>query len=145
MYYFAYSSNMNFDHMRRLCGRHFSVLGVATLKDYEFGPDLRGYFNIREKSGAQVTGVLYQIDQHCLDVLDDAEGYPEVFKRIEVQVSDMKNEMVKAWVYIQDAAQFGGKYVKPDFLRRVIVGARENRLPEIWIKALESFRKFING
>ena len=79
MYYFAYGSSMNLEHMRRLCGWNFTVLGPATLQDYEFGPDSRGYANIRPQAGKQVCGVLYEVNQHCLDVLDEFEGVPDAF------------------------------------------------------------------
>jgi gamma-glutamylcyclotransferase (GGCT)/AIG2-like uncharacterized protein YtfP len=146
MYYFAYSSNMSFEHMRRLCGWHFSVLGAAALPDFEFGPDLRGYATIRPKKGSEVFGVLYEIDKEGLDALDDFDGYPQVFERPEVFTKLVEGGKVfKAWVYAQKLDQFGGTYIKEDFLRRVIAGARENRLPENWIKFLESFSQQKNG
>jgi gamma-glutamylcyclotransferase (GGCT)/AIG2-like uncharacterized protein YtfP len=139
MYYFAYSSNMNFDHMRRLCGWHFTVQGVAVLKDYEFGPDTRGYANVRPQSGKNVLGVLYEVDQHCIDALDEIEGYPEIFNRLEVSVEDKSGQKKTAWAYIEPAEKFGGTFIKQDFMRRVVVGAQQNNLPEEWIKFLNSF------
>jgi gamma-glutamylcyclotransferase len=145
MHYFAYSSNMSFEHMRRMCGRHFTVLGAAILEGFEFGPDHRGYANIREKQGSKVFGVLYEVDQEGLDILDDFDGYPTVFNRMEVTVKNQDGESFKTWVYIQPAEQFGGKYIKVDFLKRVIAGARENRLPENWLEFLESFSEGDNS
>ena len=138
MYYFAYSSNMSFEHMRRLCGWHFRVLGAAILPNFEFGADKRGYATIRPKKGSKVAGVLYELDQSSLDILDDFDGYPKIFDRIEVEVSLVDDLKYKAWVYVQSPEQFGGSYFKEDFLKRVIAGARENRLPEAWVKFLES-------
>ena len=139
MYYFAYSSNMSFEHMRRLCGWHFFILGAATLPDFEFGSDLRGYATIRPRKGSHVAGVLYEVDRQCMDCLDDFDGYPEVFDRIEVEVAGPDNHRHKAWVYAQAPEMFGGRFIKQGFLKRVIAGARENRLPETWIKFLETF------
>lgn len=139
MYYFAYSSNMNLEHMRRLCGWRFNVMGQAVLNDYEVGPDLRGYFNIRKKMGAKVMGVLYKLDEDCLKALDDIEGFPEVFSRAEILVNDIAGHAVKAWVYIQSPEKFGGDYIKENFLKMVIAGAEGNRLPQQWIKFLQSF------
>ena len=141
MYYFAYSSNMNLEHMRRLCGWNFTVLGPSVLQDYEFGPDLRGYFNIRKKSGSRVNGVLYEVNQSCIDILDEVEGYPEVFGRVEVSVYDSMGKKFPAWVYLQDASKFGGQNIKENFLKMVMAGAISNHLPQSWLKFLDSFKK----
>lgn len=139
MLYFAYGSNMNLEHMRRLCGWHCRVLGMATLPDFVLGLDLRGYMNIVPKAGAKTVGVLFEADQHCLDVLDEFEGCPEVFMRQEVEVKDQNGQRQTAWVYLEKPEQFGGKGVKAEFMRRVIIGAEENHLPQEWIKFLKSF------
>ncbi len=130
---------MNFEHMRRLCGWHFTVLGSATLPDFEFGPDLRGYATIRPRQGSAVAGVLYEVDSECIEALDDFDGYPQVFDRIEVEVVGSDSHKAQAWVYAQSPEKFGGRFIKQEFLKRVIAAARDNRLPEPWIKFLETF------
>ena len=140
MYYFAYGSNMSFDHMRKICGWHFSAVGQATLENFVPGVDFRGYINIKEHKGGKVLGVLYNIDEKGLEALDEFEGVPDVFKRIEVEVLDESQEKYLAWVYLQSQEQFGGDYIREEYLNRVILGARENHLPEDWIEYLESFR-----
>jgi len=71
------------------------VLGVATMADYELGPDTRGFANVRPCAGKKVYGVLFEVDQHCVDILDDFEGYPEVFGRPELTVTDSNNKAYK--------------------------------------------------
>lgn len=132
---------MSLEHMRRLCGWHFSVLGSATLDDYQFGPDTRGYANIRSKQGEKVYGVVYEVDQYCIDALDEFEGYPQVFRREEVVVKDSEGDEYKAWVYVEAPEYFGSDEMKEDYIKRVIAGARENHLPEEWIKFLTGFEK----
>ncbi len=139
MRYFAYGSNMNLDHMRRLCGWRFEVISPGVLENYEFGPDHRGYANIRPRQGSRVHGVLFELDQKSLEALDDFEGHPHVFGRVEVEIKDESQQAHKAWVYLENAEQFGGSYIKPEYLKRVIAGARENRLPQDWINRLESY------
>lgn len=141
MYYFAYGSNMSFDQMRRLCGWHFTVYGVACLPDYEFGLDLRGYNAIRQKAGSKVYGVLYLADQKCVDILDEYEGHPNVFNRIEVEVLDKTNNKFKAWVYLEKPEEFGGIMANEEHFKRIIAGAIANRLPKEWIEFLQSFQK----
>lgn len=139
MYYFAYGSNMNLDHMRRLLGWHFRVLGVARLEGFELGADPRGFATIREQAGHHTMGVLFELDSKGLDILDDFEGYPEVFGRKMVIVTDAVGKQFETWVYMEPADQFGGTYYREDYMRRVIAAAYENRLPEEWIKYLERF------
>jgi len=139
MYYFAYGSNMNLAHMRRLCGWNYQALGPAQLLDYEFGLDLRGYNNIRPQKGAFVWGVLFELQESALKALDEFEGYPEVFTREEVYVTDNQHKKFKAWVYRESPEQFGGMRPHPEYFSRILAGARENFLPESWIKKLEGF------
>lgn len=139
MNYFAYGSNMNLGHMRRLAGWNFRVLGPGKLMDFEFGLDLRGYNNIRPKAGDHVWGVLFEINEAALAAMDEFEGYPNVFNRQEVGVTDGSGKKHTAWVYLQPADQFGGKSPRPDYLRRIMTGAIENGLPEVWIRKLEKF------
>lgn len=130
---------MNLDHMRRMCGWHFKVLGSASLNDYQFGPDLRGFASICSKAGSKVFGVLFQIDQQCLDILDEFEGYPDVFNRLEVEVTDNFGKIFKTWVYMEPLEQCGGESFREEYIRRALVGATENHLPETWVKFLKSF------
>jgi gamma-glutamylcyclotransferase (GGCT)/AIG2-like uncharacterized protein YtfP len=143
MYYFAYGSNIVLDQMRRLCGRNFSLLGPAVLQDYELGADLRGYGTIREQKNFQVYGLLYDVDQQCLDALDSFEGYPDVFGREMLTVIDMDEEKKphQAWVYFEPADQFGGNSPRPEYFKRVAAAALENHLPETWVKKLEDMAK----
>lgn len=140
MYYFAYGSNMNLEHMRKLCGWNFTVLGVAYLPEYNIAPDFRGYINIKPNSGTKVYGVLYKVNQEVLDTLDEFEGYPTVFNRQMITVVDEENDNYDAWVYIETPGQFGGDFVKAEYINRVIIGAKENHLPAEWIEYLKNFR-----
>jgi gamma-glutamylcyclotransferase (GGCT)/AIG2-like uncharacterized protein YtfP len=88
MYYFAYGSNMSLDHMRRLCGWHCQLLGRATLPEFEIGLDKRGYANIKANPKELVYGVLFEIDEDGIKLLDGFEGYPDIFDRAEVEVFD---------------------------------------------------------
>lgn len=141
MYYFAYGSNMNLEHMRRLCGWHFSLAGTACLKGYEFGPDTRGYANIKENEKKDVWGVVYTVDDECLNILDSFEGVPEIFERKQVEIVCLEGKKCKAWVYIEKPEFFGSGSINQNYMKRVLAGAMENRLPEEWVEFL---RKFIS-
>ncbi len=128
---------MVLEHMRRICGRHCFVLGQAVLPEYEIGLDLRGYANIRPAAGEQVYGVLFEIDEEAMAALDRFEGYPEVYNREFVAICDSRGQSLRAWVYIEPAEQFGGRSARQEYFNRVISGAVENRLPEIWIAKIQ--------
>jgi gamma-glutamylcyclotransferase (GGCT)/AIG2-like uncharacterized protein YtfP len=139
MYYFAYGSNMNLHHMRRICGWRFNVAGVGTLIDYEFGPDTRGYANIWPKSGKKVYGVIYDVDQYCIDAMDEFEGYPEIFGREKITVLDEEGQKQTAWVYVEPPDRFGNAPIRDDYMRRVVGGAKQNNLPAEWVEFLSTF------
>ncbi len=139
MLYFAYGSNMNIAHMRRMCGWNCRPLGAALLRGFEFGFDLRGYNNVRPNNSEQTWGVLFEINEAALATMDQFEGYPNVFNRQEVEVTDNSGKSMTAWMYFQPEDQFGGKHAKPEHLKGILIGARENGLPEEWIGKLETF------
>jgi len=132
---------MNFHHMRRLCGWRFTMLGMAVLPDFEFGLDLRGYSAIKQKAGSKVYGVLYSIDQSCLNAMDEYEGYPNVFSRLEVKVLDKDGAVRQAWVYLEKPEQFGGKLANEGHFKMLVAGAMASQLPKEWIDYLVSFQK----
>ncbi len=139
MYYFAYGSNMNLEHMRRLCGWDFRLHDIAILEDFDLDADGRGYINIRPQAGKKVWGVVFEVGEKSIQALDDFEGVPDVFERKEVEILTDSGEKLASWVYLEKPEFFGGREVNENYIRRVIAGAKENRLPEDWIKFLESF------
>jgi len=95
MYYFAYGSNCNPVVMKRK-GVDFSSRRRAVLRRYrllfnkkayrESLPDSIGFANINEDADAIVEGVLYDICDEHLELLDQSERYPEHYGRIRVVV-----------------------------------------------------------
>ena len=81
MYYFAYGSNMNWEQMKRRCASAQFVC-VASLKDYRFAiarhSRLRncGTANIFADTGSEVWGIVYDVSEPDLIILDSFEdGY----------------------------------------------------------------------
>jgi len=95
MKYFAYGSNCNPAIMRRKVVE-FKDRKMAVLADYQIRfnkkalrervPPGIGFANINVQPGAKVEGVLYEIVEEHLDLLDDSERYPDHYTRIEVEV-----------------------------------------------------------
>ena len=144
MYYFAYGSNMAFEQMRRLCGWHFQIVGVAILQDFKFAPDKRGFATIEPKPGSKVYGVLYNVDQHAIDALDEFEGYPDVFERPELRVKDLAGTDYKVWAYVEQPKFFGGDSIKQHYIDRVVAAAEANRLPQDYVNFLKKFKEISN-
>lgn len=143
MYYFAYGSNMVFEQMRRLCGWHFQIIGVAVLHDYAFTPDKRGFASVQPKKGEKTYGILYSVDQRAIDSLDEFEGYPDIYNRPEVEVFDISGKAYKAWSYIEQPQFFDGDSIKQHYIDRVVAGAEANKLPEDYIAFLQSFKAMV--
>ena len=137
-YYFAYGSNLNTTNMRGRCGKHIEIIGPAKLNNYELTFDRRGYANIIPREKSHVWGLVWRIDQACVDALDRYEGYPRMYDRQDVSVI-LDNQIIKAFVYIEPADQAGGRPAKNYLENLIIVGAKENGLPDEWIKKLEEY------
>ena len=127
--------------MRRICGWHYQLLGRARLPGFDVRIDMRGYLNMEEKAGEETHGILYSMDEEGLSMLDEFEGYPEIFGRMEVTVFDDHNVKYKAHVFIQPKEKNVGKELREEFFRRVLAAAYENHLPEKWIEKLENLGK----
>lgn len=140
--YFAYGSNMNTAQMQERCKTGFKIVGPARLENYEFGFDSSGYANVIPKQGKFVWGLVWKINTACVDILDEYEGYPDVYGRKEVPV-EYNGNRVKALVYIESEEEFNGVPNKDYLNNKIIIGAKENGIPKEWIDNLESFRQLV--
>ena len=139
MHYFAYGSNMDINHMRRLCGWHCHILSHGVLKRHELILDTKGYPNISPKHDMDVYGILYEVDEKAVEALDGFEGYPEVYDRKMVEVLDGLGHKTKAWIYFKHEGYNSENKFHPGFWEKVIAAAYDQRLPKKWIAYLESF------
>jgi len=121
MKYFAYGSNMDPDRMKER-GVNFSKREHAILEGWrlEFNKvssrNLKeGYANIVRDENSIVEGVLYEITDSDLKVLDRYEGYPSHYERIKVVVRMDSGEKVEAVTYI----------AKPDKVKDGLKPSRE--------------------
>ena len=70
----------------------------VNVKD-SINPNL-GYANIVPDENQKVEGVLFQITEEDLILLDSYEGFPELYSRIQMNVFSLKTKTyLKAWVY----------------------------------------------
>jgi phage replication-related protein YjqB (UPF0714/DUF867 family) len=106
----------------------------ATLADHDWLINERGVATVEPLDGAKVHGVLWQISDRDLDVLDSAEGVPVRYRRdrMTVQTDDGPAD---AWVYVDHRVQTGAP--RPGYLERIIAGAVHHGLPQRWLDFLE--------
>src|ERR1700712_4624805 len=131
--YFAYGSNLNVTQMARRCPDARDPR-PATLADHDWLINERGVATVEPLDGAEVHGVLWQVSDRDLAVLDSAEGVPVRYRRdsMTVQTADGPAD---AWVYVDHRVEPGPP--RPGYLERIIEGAVHHGLPQRWLDFLE--------
>jgi uncharacterized protein (TIGR00369 family) len=135
--YFAYGSNLS---SKRLGARVPSAraLGAARLAGFAWrcnkrGADGSAKANLVPDPGAEVWGVLFEIDAASLPELDRAEGG---YARVVVTV-DHDGAAREAYSYVSDRIADGTP--PADWYATIVLdGAREHALPAAWIATLEA-------
>jgi phage replication-related protein YjqB (UPF0714/DUF867 family) len=131
--YFAYGSNLDVTQMARRCPGATDPR-PATLADHDWLINERGVATVEPLDGAQVHGVLWQISDHDLDVLDSAEGVPVRYRRDWMTV-ETADGPTGAWVYVDHRVEPGAP--RPGYLERIIGGAAYHDLPQRWLDFLQ--------
>jgi phage replication-related protein YjqB (UPF0714/DUF867 family) len=130
--YFAYGSNLCARQMAQRCP-DASDPRPAVLTDHDWLINQRGVATVEPFAGNQVHGVLWQLSDHDLAILDSAEGVPVRYRRDRLTV-DTDNGPSPAWVYIDHRVTPGPP--RPGYLSKIIDGAVQHGLPQRWIEYL---------
>jgi len=130
-WYFAYASNMNRAQMLSRAGEILEER-PGRLENYEllFNKKVRGgtaNANIRPAQGKAVEGVLYKVNESAFRTLDRAEGAPEHYRRIEVNVLDARSEAIAAQAFIASKVE-KGLHPAGHYLKMILEGAVEHNL-----------------
>nr|KAG5712967.1 hypothetical protein BaRGS_021761 [Batillaria attramentaria] len=136
--YFGYASNML---KERLTSNKLNVVFkcVAKLEGYElqFCGEGKGWHgamaSIQEKPGSHIWGVVWQLNQADQERLNRQES---TFTPKEVDVTSTDNQVYRCRVYTQELRATGKP--SPHYKDIILRGARQNNLPEGYIKCLES-------
>ena len=141
-WYFAYGSNLWTDQMGQRTGpipTGENRPRRATLPHYRLIFNMRGeggqvFANI-QSPGNGVIGVLYRCSPEALTRLD---GYERGYQRRLVIVTAEDGERLEAFTYIAEPPNvaYGGRPTA-EYLRRIVVGARQHGLPESYIQEIE--------
>lgn len=137
LFYFGYGSNMNHSSIVSRCGaEHFSDLGKAILEDYRFYFYGRGHANIQPQNNDLVGGVLYEIDQTCLQSLDRAEGYPNVYQRKQLSITQGNQDyLAEVYIVLNDNTT---SIPSDAYYQIVLTGAQEHNLSTAYINQIKS-------
>lgn len=132
-YYFAYGSNMNLDQMEFRCP-DAEVVGNVRLEGYRLAFAGRnpgnGVATILSEEGSHVDGVLWKITPRCEESLDHYEGYPFLYGKEMVAVSNEMGTGRNAAVYVMNAPHKDFPARPSDFyLKGILEGCRQNQLP----------------
>lgn len=143
MLYFSYGSNMS---LKRILSRVPSaeVVSNATLtkhqlKYHKISNDGSGKCNIYEngKINSEVYGVIFDIDENGKRLLDIKEGLGHGYEQKEVEVCSSNGDKVNVFTYYAIKID---ESLKPYswYREHVARGAKENNLPEKYIRSIES-------
>ena len=114
MKYFAYGSNMDSARMSKRKMTEVSEKVRANLCGYklvfnklaERNPE-EGYANIIRDDRGLVEGILYDVPDSYMSILDRVEGYPDHYDRIRVSVQKVNGKKVEAITYIAQPDKIG--------------------------------------
>jgi len=142
-FYFAYGSNMS---EQRMVSRGLQPKNkqLAFLDDYEFIINKRsyknpqvGYANVLEKEGSVVEGILYEVKNNDIMMLDKFEGYPKHYDRKNLKLRLSNGEIVEGVVYIANFGWTSPRALKttPEYKNFILEGKE-------WIS--ENYYNFLN-
>ena len=141
--YFAYGSNMAPNVMARLCPEH-RFLGIARLDDYRIAFTRRsvrtgtGVADIVAEPGSTVWGVLYEIREGDVAILDRKEGHGWAYVREPFTVRLESGGEQQAVAYTVRNKESSPVRPSRAYLSDVVNAARERALPPSYIRHLEA-------
>lgn len=132
--YFAYGSNMDRAHMKRMCPQA-EPMGVAGIDHHIFFVSHGGYGSIGRKKLSTVMGVLWKISARDRVALDAYEAVGDgLYQPAELPVK-FEGKLVKALVYVANDPRAGR--CRPEYRRMVFDAAKSWNLPEDYLAGLD--------
>ena len=142
--YFAYGSNLNHEQMKKRCP-HALFLDAAELSDMQltfYGTSKRwggAPATVKEQTGSAVWGALYELDAHCLKLLDSFEAVATGnYRRELVTVRDTSRQTLEAYIYLKLEEEKDERKPSEKYMETIIAGAVVSKLPEAYITKLKS-------
>ena len=132
--YFAYASNLDRAHMRKLCPRA-QVLGPALLKRHMFFVAAGGYGSIAPRRNSLVHGVLWRVTARDIAALDDYESVAVGLYRKEGYAVHFGDRLLRALAYVANDATPGRPAAR--YRDMVLAAARGWDFPADYMRTLE--------
>lgn len=139
---FAYGSNLSSKWLRKKCPSASFVMRAYLHNfrvDFPFYSDKRkgGISSILPAPSELVRGVIYEIPEEEIEILDRAEGVPQgLYKRETFLVVGEDNDLHRAELY--RVVEPGGPFTPArSYIEDMIEGAKEHSLDPDYIKTLE--------
>lgn len=150
MYYFSYGSNMSIRRLR-LRVPSASCIGTGMLKGHELRIHKQSSRDGSAKCDAvavtdpdlHVYGVVYRIDEAEKSGLDRAEGLGFGYEQNNVLIEMVNGSGIQAFCYF--ATDINPQLKPLDWYREhVLRGAKENNLPEAYIRSIEAVEAVVD-
>ena len=106
VYYFAYGSELSKKQMKEHCPDS-KPASIVTLHNYKLvfvGWSRKwrgGVASIKPFRGEKVFGAIYEISEEDLRRLDKYEGYPDIYTRMKIAVTNDFGEQIEAVTYVK--------------------------------------------
>lgn len=111
MVYFAYGSNLSLEQIKRRCPEAIPMVGVY-LENYKLV--YNKYADIIPCQGERVYGAIYELSINDLKILDEFEGYPHLYEKIDLKVQDSNGIFYETFAYVM--VEKGNKLPEEDYL-----------------------------
>ena len=146
--YFAYGSNLDLKQVRQRCGgKDVKKISIGYLPNHrlaftqyyaEWGG---GVADVVKSPGDTVWGILYELSNHALELLDTFEGYPYDYTRTKHTIINPEGNGLEAWVYL--VKRKDGDFIPPSnkYLEIIKRTAKEAGFPKDYIAYLNTIKK----
>ena len=131
--YVAYGSNLCISQMCCRCPEA-KIIGSGTLENHqlEFWGSGRGVATVTPKNGSSVPVGLWEISQNDEANLDIYEGYPNLYRKEDIEVILDSGEKITGMVYLMNEFYHGKKQPKAlptsSYLNTILTGYSDFRL-----------------
>ena len=131
---FAYGSNLSVPRMSERCPSA-TIAGVGRLPGHRLTFNRYsdgwkgGVADVVPDPASEVWGVVWDLSPSDMSALDDYEGYPAAYTRIETTIELRSGQRVDAWVYtVVEKSSFVAP--RPEYLKIILDSAEAFAFPE---------------
>jgi len=146
MQLFFYGSNLDRQRLRSRVPSWDGYYQLVYLKGYELRFHKRlgngtAAANIVPHAASKVWGIVVNLDDLEVSLMDGYEGYPYHYDRLTVEVSTVAGDEITAETYVAQPDWIEeGLPQSQDYLNHVINGAKESGLPDDYIQNIVQWK-----